>query len=326
MQIWPGQPYPLGATYDGAGTNFSLFSEVAERVELCLFDDDGTETRVDLPEVTALRAGTATSRRRPGPALRLPGPRPVRPGQRACAATRPSCCSTPTPRRSTARSTGTRRCSATTSTTPTAAATTPTAPRSCPSRVVVNPFFDWGDDRHPRTPVARDGHLRGPRQGLHRAPPRHPRGAARHLRRPGPPRGHRLPQAPRRHRRRAAAGPPVRPRPRTSSSGACATTGATTRSASSRPTTTTPSCGQRGQQVQEFKQMVKALHEAGIEVILDVVYNHTAEGNHLGPDAVVQGHRQRRLLPAGRRRPALLHATTPAPATASTCATRTCCS
>ena len=44
--------------------------------------------------------------------------------------------------------------------------------------------------------------------------------------------------------------------------------------------------------------MVKALHEAGIEVILDVVYNHTAEGNHLGPDAVVQGHRQRRLLPA----------------------------
>ena len=53
--------------------------------------------------------------------------------------------------------------------------------------------------------------------------------------------------------------------------------------------------------------MVKALHEAGIEVILDVVYNHTAEGNHLGPDAVVQGHRQPRLLPPGRRRPALLH-------------------
>ena len=54
MQIWPGTPYPLGATYDGAGTNFALFSEVAERVELCLFDDDGTETRVDLPEVDGL--------------------------------------------------------------------------------------------------------------------------------------------------------------------------------------------------------------------------------------------------------------------------------
>src|SRR5690606_3448358 len=50
MQNWPGHPYPLGATYDGSGTNFALFSEVAERVELCLFDDDGTETRVDVEE------------------------------------------------------------------------------------------------------------------------------------------------------------------------------------------------------------------------------------------------------------------------------------
>ena len=53
----------------------------------------------------------------------------------------------------------------------------------------------------------------------------------------------------------------------------------------------------RGEQVREFKGMVKALHRAGIEVILDVVYNHTAEGNHLGPMLVVQGHRQPRLLP-----------------------------
>ena len=51
MQVWPGSPYPLGATYDGMGTNFSLFSEVAARVELCLFDESGRETRVDLPEV-----------------------------------------------------------------------------------------------------------------------------------------------------------------------------------------------------------------------------------------------------------------------------------
>ena len=54
MQIWPGKPYPLGATFDGSGTNFSLFSELGERVELCLFDDQGVETRVDLPENTAL--------------------------------------------------------------------------------------------------------------------------------------------------------------------------------------------------------------------------------------------------------------------------------
>jgi isoamylase len=50
---WPGEPYPLGASYDGEGVNFSVFSEVAERVELCLFDDDGRETTVTLPETTA---------------------------------------------------------------------------------------------------------------------------------------------------------------------------------------------------------------------------------------------------------------------------------
>ena len=52
MKIWPGQPYPLGAVYDGSGTNFSVFSEIAERVELCLFDEKGKEQRIDLPEVT----------------------------------------------------------------------------------------------------------------------------------------------------------------------------------------------------------------------------------------------------------------------------------
>ena len=65
--------------------------------------------------------------------------------------------------------------------------------------------------------------------------------------------------------------------------------------------------GATGEQVREFKGMVKALHRAGIEVILDVVYNHTAEGNHLGPMLVVQGRRQPVLLPPRPRRPALLH-------------------
>ena len=53
IEIWPGRPYPLGAAYDGGGTNFSLFSEVAERVELCLFDDAGGEERVVLDEIDA---------------------------------------------------------------------------------------------------------------------------------------------------------------------------------------------------------------------------------------------------------------------------------
>jgi isoamylase len=59
MDIWPGSPYPLGAVFDGGGTNFALFSEVADRIELCLFDDtgpgkSGQETRVDLPERNGL--------------------------------------------------------------------------------------------------------------------------------------------------------------------------------------------------------------------------------------------------------------------------------
>ncbi|MDX6246342.1 MAG: isoamylase, partial [Frankiales bacterium] len=53
MTCWPGQPYPLGSTYDGSGTNFAVFSEVADKVELCLFDDAGVETRIVLPEVDA---------------------------------------------------------------------------------------------------------------------------------------------------------------------------------------------------------------------------------------------------------------------------------
>jgi isoamylase len=50
VHIWPGSPYPLGSAFDGGGTNFAIFSEVAERIELCLFDDDGPETRQFLPE------------------------------------------------------------------------------------------------------------------------------------------------------------------------------------------------------------------------------------------------------------------------------------
>ena len=65
--------------------------------------------------------------------------------------------------------------------------------------------------------------------------------------------------------------------------------------------------GRRGEQVREFKGMVKALHRAGIEVILDVVYNHTAEGNHLGPMLSFKGVDNRVLLPADARRPTLLH-------------------
>ncbi|MFW5887451.1 MAG: hypothetical protein ACOCUH_01500, partial [Bacteriovoracia bacterium] len=53
MKIMPGKPFPLGADFNGSGTNFSIFSECAEKVQLCLFDDNNVETCIDLPEVTA---------------------------------------------------------------------------------------------------------------------------------------------------------------------------------------------------------------------------------------------------------------------------------
>ena len=81
-----------------------------------------------------------------------------------------------------------------------------------------------------------------------------------------------------------------------------------------------------GSQVQEFKAMVRDLHDAGIEVILDVVYNHTAEGNHMGPTLSMRGIDNAGLLPAGRGRPALLHGLHGHRATRSTSATRTPCS
>ena len=102
MRVLPGKPFPLGPTYDGAGTNFSVFSEVAERVELCLFDEDGKETRVDLPEVTAycwhgylpgIVPGSASASACTAPTRRKP----------AIAATRTSCCCAPTPAPSRAR-------------------------------------------------------------------------------------------------------------------------------------------------------------------------------------------------------------------------------
>ena len=134
-----------------------------------------------------------------------------------------------------------------------------------------------------RDALERDPHLRGARQGLHEAAPA---ACARTCAAPTP------------------ASPPTRrsstcarsASPRSSccrcttsptstswSTRGSPTTGATARSASSRRTPTTPRPAARGEQVREFKGMVKALHRAGIEVILDVVYNHTAEGNHLGP-------------------------------------------
>ncbi len=92
LRIWPGSALPLGAHFDGAGVNFSIFSEVAERVDLCLFDEDGRETALTLPERTrsagmamcpAFGLGSDTASACSGHGGRT----------RGCAAIRRSCCS-----------------------------------------------------------------------------------------------------------------------------------------------------------------------------------------------------------------------------------------
>ena len=81
MRPWPGSAYPLGASYDGAGTNFAIFSEIAERVELCLFADDGDRDPGRPARGRRVRLARLPAHRGAGPALRLPDPRPVRPRQ-----------------------------------------------------------------------------------------------------------------------------------------------------------------------------------------------------------------------------------------------------
>jgi isoamylase len=132
------------------------------------------------------------------------------------------------------------------------------------------------------------------------------------------------PHEPGRHRDRAHAGAPVRPGHLAAGQGVDQLLGL---QHDRLPRPAQRYCrGRPGQQVTEFKTMVKALHEAGIEVILDVVYNHTAEGNEMGPTLSLPRARQRGLLPPRRRTPRSTTTTTPAPATACSCATPTCCS
>lgn len=82
MQVRPGEAYPLGATYDGAGTNVAVFTEAADRVELCLLHDDGTRTRVELRESDAFLRARLRARGDAASALRVPGARTVHPGAR----------------------------------------------------------------------------------------------------------------------------------------------------------------------------------------------------------------------------------------------------
>ena len=285
MEIWPGKAYPLGATYDGSGTNFAVFSEAAERVELCLFDN-GTETRVTLPEVDGFVWHGFIPNVEPGQryGYRVHGPYDPRAGQRC------------NPNKLLLD--------------PYAKAIDGTfewnqslfgynfgdpdsrndddSAASMPKSVVINPFFDWGVDRPPgheyADTVIYEAHVKGLTQ-THPEIPEQIRGTYAavahpviigHLKSLGV---------------NAIELMPVHHFVNDSTlieKGLSNYWGYNTIGFLA-PDPKYSSSATPGGQVQEFKAMVRALHEAGIEVILDVVYNHTAEGNHLGPTLSMRG-------------------------------------
>ena len=284
--VAPGKSYPLGATFDGVGTNFAIFSEVAEQVELCLFDSAGHETRHVLPEETAhVHHGY------------LPGVGPgQRYGYRVHGPWRPAQGQRCNPdkllldpygkavdgalrwRRSVFghqlgdESRASRSDSA------------PAMPRS----VVVSPYFDWGNDRPPETPWHRttvyELHVKG-FTARHPAVPEELRGTYAGLATPAVVE-HLVSLGV-----TAVELQPVHQfvheqhlverglRNYWGYNSICYLA----------PHADYSSSGSLGQQVQEFKQLVKTLHAAGIEVLLDVVYNHTAEGDHRGPTLSFKG-------------------------------------
>ncbi len=166
-QIWPGQPYPLGATYDGAGTNFSLFSAAATGVELCLFDDQGAEHRIPLTEVDgdvwhAYLPGIAPGQKY---GYRVHGPYDPASGHRCDPS---KLLLDPYAKAVSGAVDGEVRWNEAVFgyrfDDPASPNTTDSAP-FMPVNVVINPFFDWGDDRAPRTPyhetVIYEAHVRG---------------------------------------------------------------------------------------------------------------------------------------------------------------------
>src|SRR5580692_11301902 len=290
MEVWPGTPYPLGATWDGTGTNFALFSEVAEQVDLCLLsgeqDAQLTETRTPLTEVDGFVWHCYLPDVGPGQryGYRVHGPYDPGRGQRCNPA---KLLLDPYGKAMDGQLRWHESLFGYRFTDPTMVNTADSAPYM-PKNVVINPFFDWGDDRAPRTPyhetVIYEAHVRGltlrhpdvpaDQRGTY-AGLAHP-SVIEHLTRLGV---------------TAVELMPVHqfvPEHNLQARGLTNYWGYNTIGFLA-PHKAYSSSQQRGGQVGEFKAMVKALHAAGIEVILDVVYNHTAESDHRGPTLSFRG-------------------------------------
>ncbi len=285
--ILPGQPFPLGATWDGSATNFSLFSEVATRVELCLFDADGRETRVDLPECTAFCWHGLVPDVGPGQryGFRVHGPWAPAEGHRC----NPAKLLVDPYARAIA---GTIDWHAAVFPYPLGGDDlerddTDSGPHM-PRSVVVDPAFDWRGDRAPghklHDTLIYEVHVKGFTAAFPGVPPElrgtyaglaHP-AAIEHLTSLGVTAVELLPIHQFVHEQHLL------------DKGLRNYWGYHTYGFFA-PHGEYSSSGDGGDQVVEFKRMVQALHAAGLEVILDVVYNHTGEGNHLGPMLCLKG-------------------------------------
>jgi isoamylase len=290
LSVWPGRPYPLGATWDGKGTNFALFSENATAVELCLFDQKGRETRLELKEKTNFTWHGYIPAIGPGQryGFRVHGPFAPEQGHRF---------------------------------NPHKLLIDPYAKaidgdvrfgeeifgyrwgdpnedlgfsdlddaHLVPKSVVIDQTFDWEGDELLQIPwhetVIYETHVKGFTKLHPEIPPRlrgtyaglaHP-AAIFHLQSLGVTAVELMPI----HHFLAYPGHLVE-------KGLKNYWGYDSINYMA-PYSGYSASGSLGQQVTEFKKMVKALHRAGIEVILDVVYNHTGEGNHMGPTLSLRG-------------------------------------
>jgi isoamylase len=289
MRLWPGTPYPLGATWDGAGTNFAVFSEVADGVDLCLFDEgDGqrTETRIALTEVDGFVWHGYLPDVGPGQryGFRVHGPYAPGEGHRCNPA---KLLLDPYGKAVDGQVRWHEAVFGYRFDDPASPNTADSAPYM-PVNVVINPFFDWGDDRPPRTPyhetVIYEAHVRGLTM-------RHPAVAEEER---GTYAGLAHPEVIEHLTGLGVTAVELMPvhqfvyEHELTRRGLANYWGYNT-IAFLAPHNAYAANRQPGGQVGEFKAMVRALHEAGIEVILDVVYNHTAEGDHRGPTLCYRG-------------------------------------
>jgi isoamylase len=286
VQKWPGRPYPLGATYDGSGTNFALFSEVAQQVDLALIGDDGSEQLVQLTEVDGFVWHAYLPAVQPGQryGYRVHGPYEPAQGHRC----NPSkLLLDPYAKAIDGQVDADESLFSYRFAEPDELNTMDNREHTMLS-VVTNPFFDWGNDRPPghayHETVIYEAHVKGLTK-THPGLPEEIRGTYA---------GMAHPAIIDHLRELGVTAVELMPVHQFAQDGHLQERGLSNYWGYNTigffaPHNGYASNGTRGQQVTEFKTMVQALHEADIEVILDVVYNHTAEGNEMGPTLSFKG-------------------------------------